>query len=104
MTGSRFLTRDVHEAIVRANELGFGHLLVEGGATVASAFIAADLADEIYCYQAPLMIGAGSSSVNMPSTSTLSEARRFRLDSASRESLTRLGDDIALHLEPLPRG
>ncbi|WP_417367988.1 bifunctional diaminohydroxyphosphoribosylaminopyrimidine deaminase/5-amino-6-(5-phosphoribosylamino)uracil reductase RibD [Glutamicibacter arilaitensis] len=97
-------TRDVHEAIARANELGLGHLLVEGGATVASAFIAADLADEIYCYQAPLMIGAGSSSVNMPSTSTLSDARRFRLDSASRESLTRLGDDIALHLEPLPRG
>lgn len=96
-------SHDVHEVIARANELGLAHLLVEGGATVASAFIAADLADEIYCYQAPLLIGAGSSSVNMPNTTTLADARRFRLDSASNESLTRLGDDIALHLEPLPR-
>lgn len=96
-------SHDVHEVIARANELGLAHLLVEGGATVASAFIAADLADEIYCYQAPLLIGAGNSSVNMPNTTTLVDARRFRLDSASNESLTRLGDDIALHLEPLPR-
>ncbi|PJJ44136.1 diaminohydroxyphosphoribosylaminopyrimidine deaminase/5-amino-6-(5-phosphoribosylamino)uracil reductase [Glutamicibacter mysorens] len=96
-------SHDVHEVIARANELGLAHLLVEGGATVASAFIAADLADEIYCYQAPLLIGAGSSSVSMPNTATLADARRFRLDSASNESLARLGDDIALHLEPLPR-
>ncbi|UYQ76285.1 bifunctional diaminohydroxyphosphoribosylaminopyrimidine deaminase/5-amino-6-(5-phosphoribosylamino)uracil reductase RibD [Glutamicibacter sp. JL.03c] len=94
-------THDVHAVIDRANELGLGHLLIEGGATVASAFIEADLADELYCYQAPLLIGAGSSSVNLP-TSTLSEAHRYRLDTASNESLARLGDDIMLHLEPLP--
>lgn len=96
-------TRDVHQVIARANELGLAHLLVEGGATVASAFIAADLADELYCYQAPLLIGAGSSSVNLP-TATLGEAHRYRLDAASNESLARLGEDIMLHLEPLPRG
>lgn len=95
-------THDVHEIISRANELGIGHLLIEGGATVASAFIAADLADELYCYQAPLLIGAGSNSVNLPTT-TLSQAHSYRLDVASNESLTRLGDDIMLHLEPLPR-
>lgn len=94
-------THDVHAVIDRANELGLGHLLIEGGATVASAFIEADLADELYCYQAPLLIGAGSSSVNLPTT-TLSQAHRYRLDTASNESLARLGDDIMLHLEPLP--
>lgn len=95
-------THDVHEVIQRANELGLAHLLIEGGATVASAFIEADLADELYCYQAPLLIGAGSSSVNLPTT-TLSQAHRYRLDTASNESLARLGEDIMLHLEPLPR-
>lgn len=94
-------THDVHAVIRRANELGLGHLLIEGGATVASAFIEADLADELYCYQAPLLIGAGSSSVNLPTT-TLGQAHRYRLDSSSNESLARLGDDIMLHLEPLP--
>jgi len=99
----RINSHDVHAVIERANELGLGHLLIEGGATVASAFIEADLADELYCYQAPLLIGAGSSSVNLPTT-TLSQAHRYRLDTASNESLARLGDDIMLHLEPLPRG
>lgn len=95
-------THDVHELIARANELGIGHLLIEGGSSVASAFIDADLADEIYCYQAPLIIGSGKTSVNLP-TATLSQAHRYRLDNASNESLSRLGDDIMLHLEPLPQ-
>lgn len=94
-------THDVHEVISRANELGISHLLIEGGASVASAFIDADLADELYCYQAPLIIGAGKTSVTLPTT-TLSQAHRYRLDVASNESLARMGDDIMLHLEPLP--
>lgn len=95
-------SQDVHELISRAAQLGYGHLLVEGGATIASAFIAADLADEIYCYQAPLIIGAGHSSVNIDSTTTLSDARAFRLDAYSTETLARLGPDIMMHLEPVP--
>jgi len=95
-------TREVHELIARASELGYGHLLIEGGATVASAFIAADLADEIYCYQAPVIIGAGDCSVNIAATRTLSDARAYRIDAFSGETLARLGPDIMLHLEPLP--
>ena len=96
-------TREVHELIARASELGYGHLLIEGGATVASAFIAADLADEIYCYQAPVIIGAGDSSVNIAGTRTLGDARSYRIDAFSGETLARLGPDIMLHLEPLPQ-
>jgi len=95
-------THEVAQVVARAAQLGFGHLLIEGGATLASAFIAADLADELYCYQAPVIIGAGSASVNIPAVQTLSQARGFRLDAAQNDALTRLGPDVMLHLEPLP--
>ncbi len=35
------------------------HLLVEGGAGVASAFLAADLVDRLLIYRAPILIGGG---------------------------------------------
>ena len=35
------------------------HLLVEGGAGAASAFLAADLVDRLLLYRAPILIGAG---------------------------------------------
>lgn len=95
-------THDVFELTARATELGFNHLLIEGGSIVASAFIEADLADEIYCYQAPVIIGAGSTSVNINSVTTLSQARRYRLDAAQSDALTRLEADVMMHLEPLP--
>lgn len=96
-------THDVHEVLARSRELGLGHLLIEGGSVIASAFIAADLADEIYCYQAPLIIGAGGTSVNIPEVGTLSQARHFRLDAHQPDALTRLGPDVMMHLEPHPQ-
>lgn len=95
-------TREVSEVVARAQELGFGHLLIEGGATLTSSFIEADLADELYCYQAPVIIGAGSASVNLASVQTLAQARTFRLDPAQPDAIKRLGNDVLLHLEPLP--
>lgn len=95
-------THDLQQLLERARELGLYHLLIEGGATIASAFIEADLADELYCYQAPMILGAGTTAVNIPTVTTLSQARRFRLDAAHQEALTRLGPDVLLHLEPLP--
>ena len=38
-------------------------LLVEGGSATATAFLAADLVDRILIYRAPILIGAGKSSV-----------------------------------------
>ncbi len=36
------------------------HVLVEGGAAVASAFLAADLVDRLLLYRAPILIGGGT--------------------------------------------
>jgi diaminohydroxyphosphoribosylaminopyrimidine deaminase/5-amino-6-(5-phosphoribosylamino)uracil reductase len=38
---------------------GVDHLLVEGGATTASSFLAADLVDRLLLYRAPILIGGG---------------------------------------------
>ncbi len=38
---------------------GVDHLLVEGGAGAASAFLAADLVDRLLLYRAPILIGEG---------------------------------------------
>ncbi len=40
-------------------ELPVDHVLVEGGAAVASAFLAADLVDRLLLYRAPILIGGG---------------------------------------------
>lgn len=42
---------------------GVDHLLVEGGAGAAAAFLAADLVDRLLFYRAPILIGAGESAV-----------------------------------------
>jgi diaminohydroxyphosphoribosylaminopyrimidine deaminase/5-amino-6-(5-phosphoribosylamino)uracil reductase len=38
---------------------GVDHLLVEGGAETAAAFVAADLVDRLLVYRAPILIGGG---------------------------------------------
>jgi diaminohydroxyphosphoribosylaminopyrimidine deaminase / 5-amino-6-(5-phosphoribosylamino)uracil reductase len=39
------------------------HLLVEGGASAASAFLAADLVDRLLLYRAPILIGQGKAAL-----------------------------------------
>lgn len=39
------------------------HLLVEGGAGAASAFLAADLVDRLLIYRAPILLGAGKAAL-----------------------------------------
>lgn len=39
------------------------HLLVEGGAETAAAFLRADLVDRLLLYRAPILIGAGKAAI-----------------------------------------
>ncbi|WP_209570482.1 bifunctional diaminohydroxyphosphoribosylaminopyrimidine deaminase/5-amino-6-(5-phosphoribosylamino)uracil reductase RibD [Sphingomonas sp. PvP018] len=50
------------------------HLLVEGGAAVASAFLAADLVDRLLLYRAPILIGNGRHSIGDIGLGDLSSA------------------------------
>ena len=52
-------TRDPHAALARLAARGVSDVLLEGGPTVAAAFVRAGLVDEVLAYLAPALLGAG---------------------------------------------
>lgn len=104
-TDGRFLQLATHDPAEAAAELyrrGVRHLLVEGGATLAGAFLRAGLVDELVIYTAPLLLGAGTESVTAIGVQTLADASRWRWDHAAGGAFTPLGRDLRLRLEPDP--
>ena len=76
-------------AILDALEnLGFGRILIEGGATTIAQFLEADLLDHLHIAIAPLLIGAGPQGLTTSPVATLAQARRPETDIFS------LGSDI----------
>lgn len=84
-------THDPAEALAALGDIQ--HVLVEGGPTLAGAFLAAGLVDEMEAYIAPLVLGDGRSAVTGTNIRTLAAARGFEI----RET-TRLGADIYLRM------
>lgn len=70
---------------------GVGSVLVEGGATVATAFVAAGLADRLVVHVAPVLLGRSGLPALGLDVPTLADAPRWRL-----ERVERLGDDAVL--------
>lgn len=101
----RFLQLAEHDPAAVGRELyarGVRHLMVEGGATVTSAFLHAGLADELVAYVAPLLLGAGTSAVSGLGVHTLAEASRWRWDVTDGGPARLVGQDLRLRLEPVP--
>ncbi len=78
-----------------AEQYGVVSVLLEGGPTLAGAFVAAGLVDRIVGYLAPILLGSGPAALAEAGVGTIGAARRFRLD-----EVTRLGDDVRLTLRP----
>ncbi|MDZ5075957.1 bifunctional diaminohydroxyphosphoribosylaminopyrimidine deaminase/5-amino-6-(5-phosphoribosylamino)uracil reductase RibD [Nesterenkonia sp. HG001] len=98
-------THDPLEALQRLGEIQHEghpvrHVLIEGGSRVLAAYFAQDLVDEIFAYQAPLILGAGPSSVGDIGVTTLSAARRYAQDPAEGGAVRILDDDVCVHLQP----
>jgi diaminohydroxyphosphoribosylaminopyrimidine deaminase/5-amino-6-(5-phosphoribosylamino)uracil reductase len=68
---------------------GVRHLLLEGGPTLAGAFVEARCVDEVVAYLAPLLLGAGPAALGDAGIGTLADAAMLEV-----ESVIRLGDDI----------
>ncbi|MFT4009278.1 MAG: bifunctional diaminohydroxyphosphoribosylaminopyrimidine deaminase/5-amino-6-(5-phosphoribosylamino)uracil reductase RibD [Nocardioidaceae bacterium] len=73
--------------------LGLVRVFLEGGPTVAAAWLRAGVIDEIVAYVAPAMLGAGAPAVGDLGIHTIAEALRFRT-----ESVQRLGNDVKIVL------
>lgn len=81
------------------------HVLVEGGQSVLSAFFAADLVDELFVYTAPLILGAGRSTLGDLGVTTLAHGLRYQLDATDGGPVTLMDDDVCTHLAPAgPKG
>src|SRR3954447_22707328 len=68
-------------------------LLVEGGPTIAAAFLEAGLVDEVVGYLRAAVLGAGRSMLDLPDVRTIADLRPFRLLSAEV-----VGQDVRVHL------
>jgi len=75
------------------------HVWLEGGPTVAAAFLAAGLVDEVVAYLAPALLGAGAAAVGDLGIQTIGEALRL----VPRE-VTTVGEDIKVVATVAPQG
>ncbi len=95
-------TAESDSVLAELRARGIQRVFVEGGPTIASAFLRAGLVDEIVAYLAPTLIGAGPDGTDRPAlgglgVATIAEQRRLHV-----ASIDRLGDDLRIVAHPGP--
>lgn len=70
---------------------GVRSVLLEGGGTLAGAFVAAGLVDRVVGYLAPVLLGAGPSALGEAGISTIAQALRLTVSGTER-----LGPDLRI--------
>lgn len=91
VTGSR----DLGAVLADLWERDVRRVFVEGGPTLASAFIAAGLADEYLVYLAPVIIGGPKTAITEVGIGTMTDLDRLRITAVEQ-----LGDDILIVARP----
>lgn len=91
----RLRTHDPAAALADLYAAGSRQVWLEGGPTLAAAFLRADLVDEVICYVTPGLLGAGLPAVGDLGIGTIADIRRLDLG-----DVTRVGDDVRLTLRP----
>ena len=92
-------THDLHEAVADLHQRGFRRIYVEGGPTLASAFVAAGLVDEYAIYLAPSLLGGPRLALGDIGVETIGEQRRLRI-----LDVERLGGDLLIRAVPVSPG
>ena len=89
-------SRDLRGLLQMLAERDIRHVFVEGGPALASAFLAAGLADGVLVYIAPTLLGGPLTAITDLGVRTISEQARMRFD-----HIELLGDDVLLVARPL---
>ncbi len=84
-------THDPATALRALHERKIRHVWLEGGPTLAAAFVRAGLVDEVIAYVAPLLLGAGASALGDAGFGTLERRRCVCVSSTRRPSATTYG-------------
>ena len=87
--------RDLDRALAELHGRGIRRLYVEGGPTLASAFIQAGLVDEYLVYLAPLLLGGPKTAIDSLGIETMRDARALRI-----HRIETLGDDLLVVARP----
>ncbi|MGH8774660.1 MAG: bifunctional diaminohydroxyphosphoribosylaminopyrimidine deaminase/5-amino-6-(5-phosphoribosylamino)uracil reductase RibD [Jiangellaceae bacterium] len=88
-------TRDPEHALTALFAHGRTHVWLEGGPTLAGAFVGAGLVDRVVAYLAPALLGAGAAALRDAGVATVGDA--VRLDIAD---VTRVGPDLRIVARP----
>ena len=88
-------THDPRLALAALYAVERQHVFLEGGPTLAAAFLRAGLVDEVIAYVAPALLGAARTRSRDLGIRSMEQIRRFRLVEA-----TPFGDDVRLTLRP----
>lgn len=86
---------DLVADLQQLRERGIRSLFLEGGPTLASAFVRAGLVDDYVVYLAPALLGGDRVALTDIGVSSIGDARRLTLT-----DVTRIGDDVRLTLTP----
>jgi diaminohydroxyphosphoribosylaminopyrimidine deaminase/5-amino-6-(5-phosphoribosylamino)uracil reductase len=86
---------DIPALLAALHERGVRHVLLEGGPTLAGAFVAAGAVDRVVAYLAPVLLGAGPAALAGGGITTIAEA--LRLDVTET---VRIGTDLRITATP----
>lgn len=100
---AKVLNDDSHTMVIRTHDpaevlAALGDrtdIILEGGPTLAGAFLRAGLVDRILAYLAPMLLGGNVPAVEDVGVTTLSRALRWEYD-----QIERMGPDVLLSLVP----
>ncbi|MCU1675691.1 MAG: Riboflavin biosynthesis protein RibD [Frankiales bacterium] len=87
---------DLHAALRELYRRGQRHVLLEGGPTLAGAFVRSGLVDRVVAYLAPSFLGAGSPALGDAGVTTLAGAPSYRVD-----DVTLIGGDVRVVARPI---
>ena len=85
-------TRDPRQALRTLWDRGIRDIWLEGGPTLAAAFLRAGLVDDVYAYVAPALLGGGSSAVADLGIESIEGAQRLEL-----VDVAVVGGDVRIH-------
>ena len=90
---------DVQALLTSLGERDIRSVYVEGGATLASAFLAEGLVNEIHITMGPMLLGGPNFAITDLGVSTMADAQHLFIT-----DIQRLGEDIVLTARPQPEG
>lgn len=88
-------TRDPAEVLAAPELSDAVDVLLEGGPTLAGAFVAAGMVDRVLLHLAPALLGAGPNALGAAGVGTIADIVRLHVD-----EVRRAGDDVVVDARP----